>query len=69
VYGTENLAEVKQIRSYDLAFTRYCHYQSCIVPETQEWGRGGTIHCAIFFVGKTPGGDIKEAFRINIGID
>jgi len=33
-----------------LAFTRDCHYQSCIVPETREWGWGGNIHCAILFV-------------------
>jgi len=28
-----------------------------MVPCTQEGGRGGTIHCAIWFVGEIQGGE------------
>jgi len=44
-----------------LAFTQYCHYQDCMVPDTQEGGRAGNIHCAISLVGKIQGGEIKKA--------
>jgi len=48
---------------YGFPFTRYCHYRCCMVPGTQEGGRGGTIHCAILFVGKIQGSEIKKVFR------
>jgi len=51
-----------------LAFTRYCHYQSCIVLGAHEKGRG-TMHCAILFVGNIQKGEIKEAFRANFKIE
>jgi len=51
--------------SLKLPFTQYCHYQCCMVPGTQEGGRGGTIHCAILFVGQIQGGEIKKMLRGN----
>jgi len=39
------------------------------MPGTQEGGRGGTVHCAILFVGKIQGGEIKQVFRANNRID
>jgi len=47
-----------------LAFTRYCPYEYCIVPGTQEGGREGRIHCAILFVGNIQGCEKKELFRL-----
>jgi len=29
-----------------LAFTRYCHYQNCIVCGVQQGDRGGVVYCA-----------------------
>jgi len=52
----------------ELAFIRYCHYH-CMVPGARETGRGGTIHCAILFVGTIHGSEIKEVFRANYRID
>ena len=33
--------------SYGLAFTRYCHYQYCVVYGIHKGGRGGVVYCAI----------------------
>jgi len=45
-----------------LAYTRYCHYEWCMVPGTHEEDRGGTIHAAMLFVGKIQGGGSKRCF-------
>jgi len=42
----------RDIAGEGLAFTGYCHYQCCMVPGTQERGRGGSIHCAILLGAK-----------------
>ena len=31
---------------HELAFTRYCHHQYCMVCEIQKEGQGEVVHCA-----------------------
>jgi len=61
---TCSTASARLLLTWNLAFTRYCHYQYCMVPCIQEGDRGGTIHCAILFVRKIQGAKSRRRFGL-----
>jgi len=47
---------VKEGGLLNLAFTRYCHYQYCIVYIAMNEGRGKTIYCGMVWAIQEGGG-------------